>query len=123
MLWTDRYRPKRFVDLLGDEVRLSRFLFLLPARLIELRIVQRLHRTALLWLKEWDACVFKGTAKANAAAELKRERSKKRAREGGGGFGENKFAGKGEGGSAPQGDFGEAVRLLFPLISRLSRPC
>lgn len=22
-LWTDRYRPKRFVDLLGDEVRPS----------------------------------------------------------------------------------------------------
>ncbi|BGP29547.1 Chromosome transmission fidelity protein 18 [Rhodotorula toruloides] len=60
-LWTDRYRPKRFVDLLGDE---------------------RVHRTALLWLKEWDACVFKGTSKATAAAELKRERSKKRAREG-----------------------------------------
>ncbi|GAA5862595.1 hypothetical protein JCM8547_002120 [Rhodosporidiobolus lusitaniae] len=75
-LWTDRYRPKRFVDLLGDE---------------------RLHRTALLWLKEWDACVFKGTDKANAAAEMKRERSKKRAREGGGG-GEG-FGGK-EGGAS-----------------------
>ncbi|BGP13306.1 Chromosome transmission fidelity protein 18 [Rhodosporidiobolus nylandii] len=82
MLWTDRYRPKRFVDLLGDE---------------------RLHRTALLWLKEWDACVFKGTQKANAAAEMKRERSKKRAREGGGGGG---FGGGGGGG------FEEAVLLL-----------
>ncbi|GAA5854527.1 hypothetical protein JCM9279_000830 [Rhodotorula babjevae] len=66
-LWTDRYRPKRFVDLLGDE---------------------RVHRTALLWLKEWDSCVFKGTSKTNGAAELKRDRRNKRAREGEkGGFG------------------------------------
>ncbi|GAA5979308.1 hypothetical protein JCM10908_002874 [Rhodotorula pacifica] len=67
-LWTDRYRPKRFIDLLGDE---------------------RVHRTALLWLKEWDMCVFKGTSKANAAAEMKRDRRNKRAREGGnGGYGQ-----------------------------------
>ncbi|GAA5965764.1 hypothetical protein JCM8115_000918 [Rhodotorula mucilaginosa] len=66
-LWTDRYRPKRFIDLLGDE---------------------RVHRSALLWLKEWDMCVFKGTSKANAAAEMKRDRRNKRARDGGnGGFG------------------------------------
>ncbi|GAA5879108.1 hypothetical protein JCM3774_005574 [Rhodotorula dairenensis] len=66
-LWTDRYRPKRFIDLLGDE---------------------RVHRTALLWLKEWDMCVFKGTSKANAAAEMKRDRRNKRARDGGnGGYG------------------------------------
>ncbi|KWU40983.1 P-loop containing nucleoside triphosphate hydrolase protein, partial [Rhodotorula sp. JG-1b] len=52
-LWTDRYRPKRFIDLLGDE---------------------RVHRSALLWLKEWDMCVFRGTSKANAAAEMKRDR-------------------------------------------------
>ncbi|BGO88999.1 Chromosome transmission fidelity protein 18 [Rhodotorula toruloides] len=64
--WTDRYRPKRFVDLLGDE---------------------RVHRTALLWLEEWDACVFKSTSKATAAVEWKRERSKKRAREGTSGAG------------------------------------
>lgn len=36
----------------------------------------------MLWLKEWDQCVFKGSAKNSAAAELKRERRKKRAREG-----------------------------------------
>jgi len=35
----------------------------------------------LLWLKEWDECVFKGTAKTSAAAELSKERRKKRARE------------------------------------------
>jgi chromosome transmission fidelity protein 18 len=36
-LWVDRYRPKRFVDLLGDE---------------------RVHRDTLAWVKEWDYCVF-----------------------------------------------------------------
>lgn len=43
--------------------------------------MQRVHRSALLWLKEWDECVFKGTAKTSAAAELSKERRKKRARE------------------------------------------
>ncbi|KAK4052058.1 Chromosome transmission fidelity protein 18 [Microbotryomycetes sp. JL201] len=62
MLWTDRYRPKRFTQLLGDE---------------------RVHRNALLWLKEWDECVFRGVnSKSNHAADLKREKRKKRAREG-----------------------------------------
>jgi chromosome transmission fidelity protein 18 len=36
-LWVDRYRPKRFVDLIGDE---------------------RVHRETLTWVKEWDFCVF-----------------------------------------------------------------
>jgi chromosome transmission fidelity protein 18 len=36
-LWVDRYRPDRFVDLLGDE---------------------RVHRETLAWVKEWDFCVF-----------------------------------------------------------------
>ncbi|GAA6000732.1 hypothetical protein JCM10207_004630 [Rhodosporidiobolus poonsookiae] len=93
-LWTDRYRPKRFVDLLGDE---------------------RLHRTALLWLKEWDMCVFKGTAKANAAAEMKRERSKKRAREGaygGGGAGGGGGGGFEEAPADPYGRPQEKILLL-----------
>ena len=42
---------------------------------------QRVHRSALLWLKEWDECVFKGANKTSAAAELSKERRKKRARE------------------------------------------
>lgn len=37
MLWVDRYRPKRFTDLLGDD---------------------RIHREVMSWLKEWDYCVF-----------------------------------------------------------------
>jgi chromosome transmission fidelity protein 18 len=36
-LWVDRYRPMRFMDLLGDE---------------------RVHRDTLAWVKEWDYCVF-----------------------------------------------------------------
>ncbi|KZT55103.1 P-loop containing nucleoside triphosphate hydrolase protein [Calocera cornea HHB12733] len=36
-LWVDRYRPKRYLDLLGDD---------------------RVHRETMSWLKEWDYCVF-----------------------------------------------------------------
>ncbi|KZT27298.1 P-loop containing nucleoside triphosphate hydrolase protein [Neolentinus lepideus HHB14362 ss-1] len=36
-LWVDRYRPKVFADLLGDE---------------------RVHRETMAWVKEWDWCVF-----------------------------------------------------------------
>jgi chromosome transmission fidelity protein 18 len=43
-LWVDRYRPKRFTDLLGDE---------------------RVHREVLAWVKQWDLCVF-GKGKKHA---------------------------------------------------------
>ncbi|KAH9950273.1 P-loop containing nucleoside triphosphate hydrolase protein [Amylocystis lapponica] len=36
-LWFDRYRPKRFTELLGDD---------------------RVHREVTAWVKEWDWCVF-----------------------------------------------------------------
>ena len=36
-LWTDKYRPKKFTDLMGDD---------------------RLNRQVMSWLKEWDRCVF-----------------------------------------------------------------
>ncbi|KZT09714.1 uncharacterized protein LAESUDRAFT_722683 [Laetiporus sulphureus 93-53] len=36
-LWVDRYRPRRFTDLLGDD---------------------RVHREVVAWVKEWDYCVF-----------------------------------------------------------------
>ncbi|KAH9833020.1 P-loop containing nucleoside triphosphate hydrolase protein [Rhodofomes roseus] len=36
-LWVDRYAPKRFTDLLGDD---------------------RVHREVMSWVKEWDYCVF-----------------------------------------------------------------
>ncbi|PWN26081.1 P-loop containing nucleoside triphosphate hydrolase protein [Jaminaea rosea] len=41
-VWVERYRPKRFTELLGDE---------------------RVHREVMGWLKEWDSCVFKRKAK------------------------------------------------------------
>ncbi|PWN50508.1 P-loop containing nucleoside triphosphate hydrolase protein [Violaceomyces palustris] len=37
-MWVDRYRPRKFTELLGDE---------------------RIHRDVMSWLKEWDECVFK----------------------------------------------------------------
>ena len=36
-MWVDRYRPKRYLDLLGDD---------------------RIHREVMSWVKEWDYCVF-----------------------------------------------------------------
>ena len=40
-LWVDRYRPRRFAELLGND---------------------RVHREVMAWVKEWDFCVF-GSAK------------------------------------------------------------
>ncbi|WVQ93642.1 hypothetical protein IAU59_000718 [Kwoniella sp. CBS 9459] len=37
-MWVDKYRPKKFSDLLGED---------------------RVHRDVMNWLKEWDKCVFK----------------------------------------------------------------
>ncbi|KAL9940432.1 hypothetical protein V8E36_001137 [Tilletia maclaganii] len=51
-LWVDKYQPQHFTELLGDD---------------------RLHREAMGWLKQWDACVFKRKAKkrpCDAAPEL-----------------------------------------------------
>ena len=42
MMWTEKYRAKKFTDLCGDE---------------------RTHRTVLRWLKGWDPIVFPGTGK------------------------------------------------------------
>ncbi|WWD16374.1 hypothetical protein CI109_100800 [Kwoniella shandongensis] len=39
-MWVDKYRPKKFSDLLGED---------------------RVHREVMGWLKEWDKCVFKRT--------------------------------------------------------------
>ncbi|RUS19855.1 hypothetical protein BC937DRAFT_86802 [Endogone sp. FLAS-F59071] len=36
-LWTEKYRPRQFIDLLGD---------------------QRLNRDVMKWVKQWDFCVF-----------------------------------------------------------------
>ncbi|KAI9632791.1 P-loop containing nucleoside triphosphate hydrolase protein [Dioszegia hungarica] len=50
-MWVDKYRPKKFSDLLGED---------------------RTHRDVMSWLKEWDKCVFKRAApskKRKAGAE------------------------------------------------------
>ena len=41
-MWTEKYRAKKFTDLVGDE---------------------RTHRSVLRWLKSWDEVVFPGNAK------------------------------------------------------------
>ncbi|EPS36585.1 hypothetical protein H072_9859 [Dactylellina haptotyla CBS 200.50] len=48
LLWTEKYRAKRFTDLLGDE---------------------RTHRHILRWLKGWDSIVFGAAAAANKKNE------------------------------------------------------
>lgn len=76
-LWTDRYRPKKFIDLIGDEVKTlfiindphhKRKLMILPP------LMQRVFRNAMSWLKEWDQCVFK----TDRSAAFKRKAAKKR---------------------------------------------
>lgn len=42
LLWTEKYRARKFTDLVGDE---------------------RTHRSVLRWLKAWDPIVFPGAAK------------------------------------------------------------
>ena len=42
MMWTEKYRARKFTDLVGDE---------------------RTHRDVLRWLKHWDPLVFPGSAK------------------------------------------------------------
>lgn len=51
MLWVDRYRPRKFTDLLGNE---------------------RVARDAMTWVKQWDYCVFgisKGKKRARDSDE------------------------------------------------------
>lgn len=42
LLWTEKYRARRFTDLIGDE---------------------RTHRSVMHWLKRWDSIVYSGVAK------------------------------------------------------------
>lgn len=51
-LWVDRYRPQRYLDLLGDD---------------------RIHREVMSWVKEWDYCVYgkkKGKKRARGEENL-----------------------------------------------------
>ncbi|KAJ3326640.1 hypothetical protein HDU76_012758 [Blyttiomyces sp. JEL0837] len=44
-LWVEKYAPRAYIDLVGDE---------------------RLNREVLLWVKQWDYCVFKKVGKKTA---------------------------------------------------------
>ena len=48
MLWTEKYRARRYADLVGDE---------------------RTHRDVLRWLKGWDPIVFPGSSKPKARSK------------------------------------------------------
>lgn len=50
MLWTEKYRARKFTDLVGDE---------------------RTHRDVLRWLKGWDPTVFPGSNGAKPKAKFK----------------------------------------------------
>ena len=76
--WTDRYKPKLFTELLGDEVKIHSTYPECPSRSLKLTAssLQRTHRQAMSWLKEWDLCVYKNGSSANAQRKknLKRQR-------------------------------------------------
>ena len=61
MLWTEKYRARKFTDLVGDE---------------------RTHRTVLRWLKGWDPIVFPGSnrpkPKKAAFDEVTEERAQRK---------------------------------------------
>ena len=49
MLWTEKYRARKFTDLVGDE---------------------RTHRDVLRWLKGWDPIVFPDTSRLKSSSKL-----------------------------------------------------
>lgn len=49
MLWTEKYRARKFTDLVGDD---------------------RTHRDVLRWLKGWDPIVFPGTSRLKPTVKL-----------------------------------------------------
>lgn len=64
-LWVDKYKPRLYVDLVGDE---------------------RVHRSILNWVKNWDYCVFKKEVKRAYQAPLKGSKFQKKNHEQSGGF-------------------------------------
>lgn len=50
LMWTEKYRAKKFTDLVGDE---------------------RTHRSVLRWLKGWDPIVFPGSGKVKTQGAMK----------------------------------------------------
>lgn len=54
VLWTEKYRARRFTDLVGDE---------------------RTHRAVLRWLKSWDPIVFPGTSRPKPKRKVFEDRA------------------------------------------------
>ena len=57
MMWTEKYRARKFTDLIGDE---------------------RTHRTVLKWLKGWDPIVFPGHNKPKPKSKVPHEDTEER---------------------------------------------
>ena len=57
MMWTEKYRARKFTDLVGDE---------------------RTHRTVLRWLKDWDPIVFPGNNKPKPRSKVLDENTEER---------------------------------------------
>jgi chromosome transmission fidelity protein 18 len=57
MMWTEKYRAKKFTDLVGEE---------------------RTHRAVLRWLKGWDPTVFPGTSKPKVKSKLSEEQAEEK---------------------------------------------
>ncbi|KAJ5176552.1 Chromosome transmission fidelity protein 18 [Penicillium canariense] len=53
MMWTEKYRARKFTDLIGDE---------------------RTHRAVLRWLKGWEPIVFPGLAKSSRLNKIGQEK-------------------------------------------------
>lgn len=56
MLWTEKYRARKFTDLLGDD---------------------RVHRDVLRWMKRWDSIVFPGLVKPPRSKHLPEDEHEK----------------------------------------------
>ncbi|KAF2861598.1 P-loop containing nucleoside triphosphate hydrolase protein [Piedraia hortae CBS 480.64] len=52
LLWTEKYRARKFTDLIGDE---------------------RTHRSVMQWLKKWDPIVFPGSSRPKPAKDKTKE--------------------------------------------------
>ena len=57
MMWTEKYRARKFTDLVGDE---------------------RTHRSVLRWLKGWDPIVFPGNSKSRPKSKFNGETGQER---------------------------------------------
>ncbi|KAI9028470.1 hypothetical protein DFJ74DRAFT_658916 [Hyaloraphidium curvatum] len=73
-MWTDKYRPRRYVDLAGDET---------------------VNRSVLSWVKAWDYCVFGRRPKVAPSVDAEKSYAGRGRGHGRGGFGRGGFSGRG----------------------------